>query len=75
MASGFPESADLATEAEGSLCTVKHTRECFQTGRLPEKGTVCETNEKAFVSTTDVGSPGDKELLEQLRWSAGQFFA
>lgn len=77
MASRFPGSRILELDAEGhcilaspSLCMAQHLREYFQSGHLPEPGTICDDNEKPFLGVTKRGSAEEEELLEQLRWTA-----
>ena len=48
MSKGFPNSTILQQDSEGhcsaaspSFCTARALREYFQSGKLPEKGTIC----------------------------------
>jgi pimeloyl-ACP methyl ester carboxylesterase len=58
----FPGSVLLEQAGEGhttlgspSLCTAKAVRRYFQTGQLPEKGTLCQVDEKPFIGRVDPG--------------------
>lgn len=58
----FPGSVVLRQDSEGhcshatpSLCTAKVVREYFQTGRLPEPGTVCQPDTKPFLGCVREG--------------------
>lgn len=69
MAERFPGSAVLAVDAEGhcimsspSLCMANHLRAYFQTGRLPDSGTVCDDNEKPFLGLTKRAEPEEEAL-------------
>ena len=77
MANRFDGSVVLGVEAEGhctlsspSICTAKAIRRYFQSGEMPERGTVCDDNEKPFLGLTKKVSDDDEELLEALRWTA-----
>lgn len=77
LAERFPDSGVLTVDAEGhtimsspSLCMAHHIRAYFQSGRLPDSGTVCDDNEKPFLGVTKRGKPEEEALLEQLRWTA-----
>lgn len=76
MAANFPGSAMLQQDSEGhtswsspSLCTAKVARKYFQTGVLPEPGTVCKAENEPFqrqlVSTAGM-SGSDAALVEAL---------
>lgn len=53
-----------------SLCTAKAIRQYFQTGELPDPGTVCQVEELPFrlagYERSQVMSPGDTELMSAL---------
>ncbi|KAI3007479.1 hypothetical protein CBS147346_3288 [Aspergillus niger] len=77
MARGFPESIVLEQNSVGhctlsgpSLCTAKAIRQYFQTGELPDPGTVCQVEELPFhlagYERSQVMSPGDTELMSAL---------
>lgn len=81
MAERFPGSTILEVDAEGhcmmsspSLCMARHVRAYFQSGALPESGTVCDDNEKPFIGVTKRGEAEEEELLEQLRWTASHLY-
>lgn len=81
MAERFPGSAVLGLEAEGhcimaspSLCMARHLRAYYQTGALPDHGTICDDNEKPFIGLTKRGEAEEEELLEQLRWTASHLY-
>jgi len=81
MAKRYPGSVVLPVAAEGhcimsspSLCMARHLRVYFQTGELPEPGTVCDSNEKPFLGLIKDGKPEEESLLKQLRWSAANLF-
>lgn len=72
----FPGSVVLEQEDDGhctisdaSLCTAKHVREYFQTGKLPEKGTVCKPDHGHFGDDEEDGqlTEEDQRLLEAVR--------
>lgn len=73
----FPGSVLLQQDSEGhcshatpSLCTAKAVREYFQTGKLPEPGTLCQPVEKPFLGCTQHGGcffeGDDAQLWEAL---------
>ncbi|GKZ30090.1 hypothetical protein AbraIFM66950_007784 [Aspergillus brasiliensis] len=76
MARGFPGSIVLEQNSVGhctlsgpSLCTAKAVRQYFQTGELPDPGTVCQVEELPFhlaEYASQAMSPGDTELLSAL---------
>ncbi|KAL6249092.1 hypothetical protein RBB50_004155 [Rhinocladiella similis] len=75
----FPRSVLLQQDCEGhcsiaapSLCTAKAIRRYFQTGDMPDVGTLCETDAKPFESQATRNSVSrmdakDAELLAVLR--------
>ncbi|KAJ5386859.1 Peptidase S33 tripeptidyl aminopeptidase-like C-terminal [Penicillium cosmopolitanum] len=78
MSKQFPGSAVLEQNSEGhttiaapSLCVARAIRNYFQTGALPDAGTICEADLKPLVGAPDgihsLGrdlSPGDRKLLD-----------
>ncbi len=79
MSARFAGSVVLQQDSEGhcsfaapSVCTAKSVRRYFQTGTLPEQGTLCKADEKPFQpavaqSQREGMSERDAELLEALR--------
>ena len=79
MSSRFTDSVVLQHDAEGhcsftapSICTAKAVRRYFQTGALPEPGTICEADMKPLLGErpslkTDEMSVADVELYEALK--------
>ncbi|KAK4940167.1 hypothetical protein LTR10_019702 [Elasticomyces elasticus] len=79
MSARFAGSVVLQQDCEGhcsfaapSVCTAKSVRRYFQTGMLPEVGTLCKADEKPFQPTLAGAQQGelsarDGELLEALR--------
>lgn len=81
----FPGSGLLEQEDDGhctisdaSLCTAKHVREYFQTGKVPKKGTVCKPDHGHFgdddqsvqcdgTNGNDCLSEEDQKLLKAVR--------
>jgi pimeloyl-ACP methyl ester carboxylesterase len=66
MSKGYPGSVVLTQNSTGhtsgsvySSCTIDHIRKYFQTGVLPEKGTVCEPDELPFGNAIKSGSDGE----------------
>ena len=64
----FPGSEVLQQDSEGhcshstpSLCTARVIRGYFQTGFLPEEGTVCKPETRPFLGCIADGSNGEKE--------------
>lgn len=73
MMQNFPGSVLLEQDAEGhcttsakSLCTAKHVRAYFQTGEMPEPGTVCGVEEKPFLGNVGKGNVGSSKADEVL---------
>lgn len=68
------DSADMSTQhstmAAPSLCVAKKIRAYFQTGLLPEPGTVCEADEKPLIgsspSSTQIDRVEDYVLLSAM---------
>ena len=65
MSKGYPGSVVLTQNSTGhtsgsvySSCTIGHIRKYFQTGELPEKGTVCEPDEMPFGSGKESEADG-----------------
>ena len=49
----------------------RYVRRYFQTGALPDEGTVCEADEKPFLGIVKRGRDAEEErLLEVLVWVA-----
>ena len=78
----FPGSGVLEQNGVGhctlsmpSLCTAKHIREYFQTGRLPAEGTKCEVDVQPFREKDPVKryDDGDDDLRGYLRELAEEF--
>ena len=78
----FPGSGVLEEKGVGhctlsmpSVCTAKHIREYFQSGRLPEEGTRCETDVRPFWEKDPVKrhNDGDDDLRGHLRDLAQEF--
>lgn len=77
MSQKFPGSVVLEQRSDGhcssaapSICSATLIRAYFQTGVLPEKGTVCEVDEIPLVGKVDearVLSVGDAELLAAIK--------
>lgn len=76
MSKGYPGSVVLTQNSTGhtsgsvySSCTVGHIRRYFHTGELPEKGTVCETDELPFGNANESmilgGNAGDVSGMYQ----------
>ncbi|KIX01829.1 uncharacterized protein Z518_09556 [Rhinocladiella mackenziei CBS 650.93] len=75
----FPGSVLLQQDAEGhcsitapSLCTAKSVRKYFQTGTLPEPGTVCKSDVKPFgvkKKTTPEEDGLDMNINNHVGWS------
>lgn len=65
MSKGFPGSMVLTQNSAGhtsgsvySSCTVDNIRRYFQTGVLPDEGTVCEPDELPFGETSEAAGLG-----------------
>lgn len=65
MEAGFPGSVALQQDSLGhcslsspSICTARHVRNYFQTGRLPEKGTICEVEQLPFEDPKSIHQLG-----------------
>lgn len=68
MSKGFPGSAILQQDTEGhcssasvSFCTARALRAYFQTGKLPEKGTVCTPARLPFDGFSEEEEPAMPE--------------
>jgi hypothetical protein len=60
-----------------SLCTIRHIRQYFQFGMLPNAGTVCDVDEKLFPKAGPQAKPlvlDDYQLLDAAR-TISQAFA
>lgn len=64
----FPGSVVLHQDSEGhcshstpSLCTIKAIREYFQTGKLPQEGTICAPETRPFLGCTGRNGDGSAE--------------
>ena len=77
MSKGYPGSVVLTQNSTGhtsgsvySSCTIGHIRTYFQTGELPEEGTVCEPDELPFGDVSKSVSDGEisagvKEMYQE----------
>ncbi|KAH8671745.1 TAP-like protein-domain-containing protein [Xylariales sp. PMI_506] len=70
MAKKFPGARVLVQDSVGhmslsspSVCTIKYVRQYFQTGELPEEGTVCTVDRGIFVSKTELRELVDDDDL------------
>lgn len=76
MAAAFPGSVALEQTSEGhcsissaSVCSARHIRAYFQTGILPEKGTVCDVERQPFEGLRNISQLGWEGEDEKL-WDA-----
>jgi hypothetical protein len=73
MSAAFPGSRVLEQASQGhcslsapSVCSARHIRAYFQTGVLPENGTVCEVGHEPFQelrSAQELGYSGEDERI------------
>jgi pimeloyl-ACP methyl ester carboxylesterase len=79
MARGFSGSRVLTLDADGhctpsapSLCVAKNVRRYFQTGELPDEGTVCQPDGGAFdgLPEDDAGGMTSVSVEDRRLWQA-----
>lgn len=90
MAKGFTGAVALIQDSPGhcslsapSNCTRTYIRQYFQTGKLPDEGTVCPVDELPFDNSPFGGqsavmgmlSEGERKLREQLRTVESALYA
>lgn len=59
------------SQSSPSLCTAKNIRNYFQTGQLPDPGTICEPDVRPLIGSDDTKihswTEEDKEVMEAMR--------